>query len=154
MPQSSPYQPFGGWVGPTTWPLGPPQSPTMLVFGVGLGMIALDSTFLWLFHSKCDGFVTLPMYFSSSHRIIKLPRLFSDWDLIPFIQRWNFNAKLSSCSKIWRFSSLKYGKYWSPSPEWPATPNSITVNWGIIPHLTNNAPIGISTLCVNCRIWH
>ena len=47
--QSSPYRPFCGWFGPAMWPLGPPQSPTMLVFGVGSGMIALDLTFLWHF---------------------------------------------------------------------------------------------------------
>ena len=46
-PSNSSYRLFWGLFGTAMWPLGPHQSPTMLVFSVGLGMIALDLTFLW-----------------------------------------------------------------------------------------------------------
>ena len=49
---NSPYRPILGWFGPATWLLGPPQSPTMLVFGVGSGMIALDFLFFGIFQSQ------------------------------------------------------------------------------------------------------
>ena len=42
-PQSSYYRPFLGWFGPTTWTLIHLSSATVLVAGVGLGMIALHS---------------------------------------------------------------------------------------------------------------
>ena len=37
------------WFGSATWPLDPPQSPTVLVSCVWSGMVAFDLTFLWQF---------------------------------------------------------------------------------------------------------
>ena len=99
---SSSYQPFLGWFGPFTWPIGPPPSLTTFYYGEGsdcrptLRVSSGIFTQMKVMEWPEYGFVTLLKSFSFFCHIIEPPRLFSYRDLIPFVRWWNFSTKLTS----------------------------------------------------------
>ena len=95
------YRSFGGLFGPASWPLANKDTIYLgFMYRIVNDRPWLDFSLAFFTHNNMTkwqelSYITLPTLFSIFRRIIEPARLFSYWDIIPFVRWQNFIANLN-----------------------------------------------------------